>query len=345
MSEILTSKQPFEEYAINFDFTPVLGAENIVSAVVIAIDQDSLEDVSATLLDVTKQSNTTKVVSPWVQNGITGHNYVITCRIVGSTGSQYELDGILPVSEIPSDVGEAYGVSLSSLLTAIKSILQDDSFTDPYLTAQINGAIQSIAAGIRMPDGQISPPLPDLYKYGVVNTSISSPYVLLPVDYQRKVFNISDDTQYNIMAPRNGDYYSFGKFQQQINKLNFSELGSIYIVCIKGNKLYYQGIPSVPYPIGIHYFRKPTILVTDSDIVDAFESCDHLTIRLIKHYVLKEIFGEKIEDGQDNTGIGTKYHTAKFFEAMTDLIDFVGLDGIPLYYGTGNENYDRGVCD
>jgi hypothetical protein len=55
--------------------------------------------------------------------------------------------------------------------------------------------------------------------------------------------------------------------------------------------------------------------------------------------------GEKIEDGQDNTGIGTKYHTAKFFEAMTDLIDFIGItDASPMYYGEGGYE-DRGIVD
>jgi hypothetical protein len=80
----------------------------------------------------------------------------------------------------------------------------------------------------------------------------------------------------------------------------------------------------------------------DADCPDGIP--EHLQMRLIKHYCCKEIFGEAIEDGQDNTGIGTKYHSMKFIEAMTDLCDFVGIDAEPQYYGEGGSE-DRGVCD
>jgi hypothetical protein len=344
MTTQFSNKQPYEAFAIYFDFTSVLGTETISSAVITAKDQDTLIDVSDIILDVTKQSNTTLIVSGWAQAGISGHNYVITCRIIGSLGSHYELDGILPVEEIPETEVPSGAVTLFSLLASIKAILQDGAFSDTYLISQINEAVQNIAAGIRMPDGQVSPPLPDLYKYAVVNTTTSS-YVSLPVDYQRKVFSVCDDTLYQILSPRGGDYYAFNKFLQQINKMDFSEAGSIYRVCVRGTKLYYQGIPSAPFPLGIHYYRKPTILSLDNDTVDAFASFDHLTTSLVKHYVLKDIMGEKIEDGQDNTGIGTKYHTAKFFEAMTDLIDFIGItDASPMYYGEGGYE-DRGIVD
>lgn len=337
-----TSKQPYEAYAINFDFTPILGVETIASVAIIAVDQDSLVDVSATLLDVIKQSNTDKIVSGWVQNGTTGHNYIITCRIVGSEGSQYELDGILPVAEIPPDVGTSNGVALSSLLAAIKEIIQDPAYTDLLLTGRINDAVSAIAAGIRMPNGEISPPLPDLYKYAVVNTSTTLPYVSLPADYQRKVVKIYDSTSYLISSIPGGDYYSFSKFLGRLNKLDMTETGSVYQVCIKGTKLYYQGIPSVTFPLGIHYYRKPVAMAGDADCPDGIP--EHLQMRLIKHYCCKEIFGEAIEDGQDNTGIGTKYHSMKFIEAMTDLCDFVGIDAEPQYYGEGGSE-DRGVCD
>jgi hypothetical protein len=344
MATNFSSKQPSEAFAIHFDFTYVLGTETIASATITAIDQDTLVDASTTILDVTKQSNTDWMVAGWVQAGVSGHNYIITCKIVGSAGSLYELDGILPVEELPAAEIPAGAVTLFSLLASIKMILQDAAFTDIYLTGQINEAVFNIAAGIRMPDGQVSPPLPDLYKYAVVNTT-TSPYVSLPVDYQRKVFSVCDDTLYQILSPRGGDYYAFNKFLQQINKMDFSEAGSIYRVCVRGTKLYYQGIPSAPFPLGIHYYRKPTILSLDNDTVDAFASFDHLTTSLVKHYVLKDIMGEKIEDGQDNTGIGTKYHTAKFFEAMTDLIDFIGItDASPMYYGEGGYE-DRGIVD
>lgn len=233
-------------------------------------------------------------------------------------------------------------MELSALLTVITKIIQDAAYTEEVLTDKINSAVSMIAAGIRMPNGQISPPLPDLYKYAVVNTDTSLPHVSLPADYQRSVFNICDDTLYQILAPRGGDYYSFSKFLKQVNKLDLSETGEIYRVCVKGTQLYYQGIPSTAVPLGVHYYRKPVAMTDDDDVPDGIP--EHLQERLVKHYVVKEVFGEAIEDGQDNSGIGTKYHTTKFFEAMTDLCDFIGIDASPEYYGS-DAGEDRGICD
>jgi hypothetical protein len=102
MSVQFTSKQPSESYAIGFDFTSVLLGESIASAAIDAIDQITNVDATSIVLDGTKQSNTSSVVKGWVQNGESGHNYLITCRIIGAAGSRYELEAILPVLETPA---------------------------------------------------------------------------------------------------------------------------------------------------------------------------------------------------------------------------------------------------
>ena len=193
-----------------------------------------------------------------------------------------------------------------------------------------------------MPNGEVSPPLPDLYACSTVNTDTMLPCVPLPGDYQRGLFNVFDNTNYQILPPRGGDYYAFSRFIKQINQLNLSEAGEVYRVCVKGSNLYYQGIPTVSTTLGVHYYRKPVPMALDGDAPDGIP--EHLAGSMIKHYVVKEVMGEKIEDGQDNMGVGTKYHTAKFFEDMTDLIDFIGREGEPLYYGSGGYE-DRGACD
>ena len=233
-------------------------------------------------------------------------------------------------------------MELSALLTVITKIIQDAAYTEEVLTDKINSAVSMIAAGIRMPNGQISPSLPDLYKYDVVNTDIDLPYVSLPADYQRNVFNIYDDTLYQILPPRGGDYYSFSKFLKQINKLDLSETGEIYRVCIKGTQLYYQGIPSTAFPLGVHYYRKPVAMTDDNDIPDGIP--EHLQERLIKHYVVMNLYGETIEAGVTEPAVGTKYHTDQFYRSMQDLVDFIGIDAEPQYYGD-NGSEDRGVCD
>lgn len=232
--------------------------------------------------------------------------------------------------------------TLLQIVNAIQRILDDPAYTDEMVVDQINASVTSIAAGIRMPDDQISPPLPDLYAYDSVNTSITLPYVSLPITYQRQVFKVYDDSMNVILPPKGGDYYAFARFMQQVNNLNLAETGTIYLVCIKGSKLYYQGIPSVATFIGLHFYRKPVAMALDDDTPDGIP--EHLQIDLLKHHVLKTIFGERIEDGQDNSGVGVKYHTGQFYECMQNLTDFIGIDAGPQYYGSGDFE-DRGRCD
>jgi len=336
-------RQPSEKFSISFDFTAVLqAAETISSATITVVDTSTLADVTNTILDATKQSIIGKVVSGYVNGGGTsGHNYLITCKAVGSLDSQPELEGVLPIAETPADTEElGTGPTLDSLLAEIDDIIQDAAFTREKLTEKINDAVSSIAAGIRMPDQSISPPLPDLYKSSTVATTTLA-YASLPNDYQRNLFIVADSAGNKISPPRGGDYYAFALFMRQINSPNMAEVGSVYRVAVKGRKLYYQGIPATAENLWIHYYRKPVPMVSGSDEPDGIP--EHLQKRLIKHYVCKEILGESIEDGQDNRGIGTKYHTAKFFEAMTDLCDFIGIDATPQYYGGDYE--DDGACD
>jgi len=221
--------------------------------------------------------------------------------------------------------------TLTQLTAAIQSIIQDDSYTD--LTIRINDAVNNIAGGIRMPDGTTSPPLPDLYSTAIVSTTTDA-YADLPADYQRGLFYVVDSSGDRILPPDGGNYYSFMLFLNHCFKRDLTETGSVTSVCVKGKKLYYQGIPSDAEDLHVSYYRKPTEMVDNTDEPDGIP--DHLQFRLIKHYVCKEIFGEGLEDGAEAHGVGTRYHTDKFYEAMIDLIDFVGVDAEPEYYASGS---------
>jgi len=224
--------------------------------------------------------------------------------------------------------------TLNSLTTAISNIIQDDSYID--LIDRVNDAVKNIAGGIRMPDGMTSPPLPGLYASDTVATTANA-YADLPSDYQRGVFYIVDSSGDQILPPTGGDYYSFMLFLNSCRKKDLTETGLITRVCVKGKKLYYQGIPSASENLVVMYYSVPSTLVLTSDSPVGIP--DHLQMRLIKHYVCKEIFGEGIEDGDNSQGVGARYHTDKFYEAMLDLIDFVGIDAEPEYYGYSDEDY------
>ncbi|MBE9570758.1 MAG: hypothetical protein IMF11_09025 [Proteobacteria bacterium] len=218
--------------------------------------------------------------------------------------------------------------TLSAITAAIHSIIQDDSYITEY-TDRINDAVSNIAGGVRMPDGTTSPPLPDLYTSAIISTTTNA-YADLPADYQRGLFYVVDSSGDRILPPCGGNYYSFMLFLNHCYKRDLTEIGSVTKVCVKGKKFYYQGIPGTPEDLTIMFYKIPDILVDGGDEPEGIP--DHLQIRLIKHYVCKEIFGEGLEDGAEARGVGTRYHTDKFYSAMIDLIDFIGVDAEPEYY-------------
>ena len=99
MRQILGAKQPYEAYYISFNFARWLGTATISSATVNAVDDADDSDATATVTTVASQVITSPYVYVWVKAGATGKEYQITCKIVATDGSKYELDALLPVVE------------------------------------------------------------------------------------------------------------------------------------------------------------------------------------------------------------------------------------------------------
>lgn len=229
------------------------------------------------------------------------------------------------------------------LQAEIKNIVvqQDPMYVNLMLPTRINNAVSTIAAGIRMPDRSISPPLPDLYSSAVVETTVNA-YADLPATYQRHLFYVVDPNSNKIEPPRGGDYYSFLLFLKQILKKDLSQTGSVSNVVAKGSKLYYQGIPSATADLTVHFYRKPVDMSADDSTPDGIP--DHLQRRLINNYVAKEIYGE-VAKKDKLIKEQMIFHETEFYSAMMDLIDFIGVDTEPVYYGSSETFVDLGVCD
>lgn len=96
-------KQPWEEFHVGFDFskdfeTP--GGETIDSLYSLsAIDLTDGSDVSDALIELDKSTSSGTIYYAFVQGGESDHQYQITCKVVGTNGSQFELDGILSVKD------------------------------------------------------------------------------------------------------------------------------------------------------------------------------------------------------------------------------------------------------
>jgi len=223
--------------------------------------------------------------------------------------------------------------TLASLTTAIENIVQDASITD--ITDRINDCISFLASGARLPDGRVSPPLPELFTIATVTTSTSLAYVSLPATYQRNVFYVADSSGDKINPPKGGDLYSFILFLKQVYKKDLSEAGAVYAVCIKGNKIYYQGIPSVATTLTLYFYRKPVDLVDSTDVVDGLP--EHLQRRLIVNYVCADILGSMIEDSETNK-LANAYHLNEYYKALIDMVDSIEIDAEPLYYGSSEDS-------
>jgi len=228
--------------------------------------------------------------------------------------------------------------TLQEIRVSIQRVIVDDDYGEVEIDADINIALQAIAGGIIMPNGSLSPPLPDLHTMTTVQTDTTLPYISLPDNYQRQVFYASDSSDFRIWPVEGGDFYAFTLFMNAAIKKDLSLQGSVTNISIKGNRLYYQGIPSAASDITLQYYRKPAALFAGTDIPEGVPS--HLALPLLKHYVCKEIFGEGIEDGENQSGRGQAYHEKKFYELMETMNRFNGEDAEPEYYGVSGSGYD-----
>lgn len=163
MTTILSTKQPSEAYFISFDFANALGSETIESATVAAVEQNTTTDVTDIVTDALKQNSSDTVVYVWVQSGVDGTNYLLTCQVAGSSGSQYELDALLPVAELETDL-----TAYCSLFDLYKHISESDlvALTDDTETGSIDQQI--ISQAIQDADAEIN-----AYLYGRYDVPIT----------------------------------------------------------------------------------------------------------------------------------------------------------------------------
>ena len=156
------------------------------------------------------------------------------------------------------------------------------------------------------------------------SVTIRAPCVALPSDYNRGlafVSSVAQDSRIRI-------YTSYHKLLKKYPLLN--ETGDVQFVAVKGNYLYYQGIPASAETLTVHYHRDPTEMTEEAHTPDGIPA--HLQDRLLINYTGKEILGMIEQAAKGKTLRGQKYEE-KFQEAMADLVAFIGPEDTgPLYY-------------
>jgi len=97
-----SDKQPYEEYYVDFDFSNVVvSPDTIATAAVTAVD-DHNNNAITVITTAIKQNIDTALskVYVWVQGGVSGTMYYLTCKIITANGEKYEKDGEIYVKEI-----------------------------------------------------------------------------------------------------------------------------------------------------------------------------------------------------------------------------------------------------
>ena len=97
----MESKQPYEEYHVNFDLSAELASmsDTISSFDVTVFEYGTENETTSTMYDLANSSNTTDVVSVWIMGGEDGKLYKYTLRVETAGGARLEKDALLPVRD------------------------------------------------------------------------------------------------------------------------------------------------------------------------------------------------------------------------------------------------------
>jgi hypothetical protein len=169
--------------------------------------------------------------------------------------------------------------------------------------SEIAGGMQSLSLDV------IMPPLPKLFSIASVTTDVSLAYVNMPSTYHRNL-------QLAVSA-RGSEIdiaHSFIDFTETYPALN--RTGTISEVVEFGDKLYYQGIPSIAEEINLHFYRKPVIMVNNDDVPDGIP--EHLQMSLLTNFAAWKAY-ESIEDGIEGETPNTVKFKSFFIEALKTL--------------------------
>lgn len=213
----------------------------------------------------------------------------------------------------------------ADLVSAVSEVVQDTSWTSAKILAILNRGLLEIAGGGNRNWGlPLCGPLPDLLTSGTIATDTNNNVSLtsLTTAYHRDLFRVTDASGNKIKI-----YQSFMKFMDDYQGL--TKNGTVEAVALKGNTLYYQGVPSAAQTLTLWYYMTPTPLTTEASTPSCLP--DWLHYRLLVNYAAMEIFS-KIEDGIDGAKVNTAYHTNEYQLALTDLHRFIGTaDKEPIF--------------
>jgi len=195
-------------------------------------------------------------------------------------------------------------------LTDRAILLVSDPGLNDTIPVLINQGVNEIAGGMLSSLASIvTPPLPELFTIGTVDTDIATAFVNMPDNFHRTL-------QFAVKA--NGSEVdianSFIEFTETSPALD--KAGAISEVIEHGKKFYYLNIPSVSEEVIVHYYRVPVDMVEDADVPDGIPL--HLHMSLLVNFACWKAY-EFIEDGIEGETPNTDKYREFFFTALKTL--------------------------
>ena len=199
--------------------------------------------------------------------------------------------------------------TFGELQERVAMLVMDDSL-EAMLSSLINQGVNEIAGGMQSALGDwTTPPLPDLFTIGTVDTSTSVAYVNMPTNFQRDLQLVVRSTGQEVNIAN-----SFIEFTETYPALD--KTGIISEAAEQGGKFYYQGIPSVSESVTLHYYRRPVDMVDNDDTPDGIPL--HLQFSLLVNYAAWKAY-EFIEDGIEGETPNTQKYMGLFLSALRTL--------------------------
>lgn len=212
-------------------------------------------------------------------------------------------------------------MTFAELVADVQNIIQDSSYSETTIKSLLNRALLVVASGIILPGKyQLSPPLPDLYSVGTIDTTVGSAICDLPSDFNRDLVQVLN-SGYDVIpiVP------SFRKFLMSYPE---QTAGSVFIVARNGSTLLYRDIPSAAETLTVHYYKTPDTMTLTTDEPEGVPVILHRP--LLVGYTCAQIFNE-IEDGIEGQKINTASWNTQFQQGLVDLGIIIGHDAEPDY--------------
>jgi hypothetical protein len=188
---------------------------------------------------------------------------------------------------------------LGEMITEVKNIVDDASYSDAQVVSYINLAVQYAAAQVN---------IPGLKKIFTATTSTTLPYTSLT--------GVTGGFSGRLLRISNMDVSIYPNLQMLMDEYvsedypDLTEAGDLEAVALEGSTLWYQYVPAAEVTVTMLGYQNPPELEDSADIPSDFPS--HLHRPLFVNGAAWLIF-DQIEDGLEGEKVNTQAHFMQSF--------------------------------